>query len=443
MGLGRRLASQSALIFLARIGGAGVVFLAQAAMARAWGAAVLGDYLILVSAANLIAVVMPLGFQTIAPYFAAEYRARSEGRNLRAFLLRAYGHVAAGGVVLVILGTVIGQVGGPVADTLAAHWPAACLLTLATAVVFVNGAVLVGLKRPLAAFLADALFRPLLLIGGFGLALALDPANGLDRLLWVLSGGFAVIAALHLAYVLGTALKVPVLTPANPAEQRRWWRFAMPWVIIGLATDFFFDLDLLLLAGHMSREDLAVFGVCARVFSLVSFGVAAVYAVTLPDVFEAEAQKDRAMFHRRIGDANLVASGLALLLTAGVALAAPLVLILFGNAFLAGALPLAVLCTALLVRAVMGPASLVLSIHDRPYASLPAVGLGLVALILGNWLMVPELGLLGAALAALLAITLWSVALWGTAYRLAGVDVSVWPRVKGLIAETRLRRGDV
>lgn len=441
MRLGRRLASQSALIFLARIGGAGLVFLAQAAIARAWGAAVLGEYLILISAANLIAVVMPLGFQTIAPYFAAEYRARSEGRNLRAFLIRAYGHVAAGAVVLLLVGAVIGQVGGTVATTLAAHWPVACLLALATAVVFVNGAVLVGLKRPLAAFFADALFRPLLLIGGFALAAGVAiPDEGLDRLLWVLAGGFAGIAALHFAYVMRVARQVPVLTPGNPGESRRWWRFALPWVVIGLATDFFFDLDLLLLAGHMNREELAIFGVCTRVFSLVSFGVAAVYAVTLPDVFEAEAQADRAAFHRRIGDANLVASALALVLIVGVAITAPLVLWLFGEAFVVGALPLAVLCLALLVRAVMGPASLVLSIHDRPYASLPAVGLGLVALLAGNWLLVPGLGLLGAALAALLAIALWSAALWGTALRLAGVDVSVWPRLRGLVAERRTQR---
>src|SRR6185437_14794998 len=107
-----------------------------------------------------------------------------------------------------------------------------------------------------------------------------------------------------------TGRQVPTEVPARPGEWKRWWRFAMPWVVITLATDFFFDLDLLLLSSFLSREDLAIFGVCTRVFSLMSFGVSVVYSVTLPDMFESEAKADRNGFHRKIGDANLVASGL-------------------------------------------------------------------------------------------------------------------------------------
>src|SRR5690606_8970316 len=64
MSLVRRLASQSSLIFGARLAGAGLVFLVQALIARLWGAGVLGEYLIVIAVVNLIAVVMPLGFHT-------------------------------------------------------------------------------------------------------------------------------------------------------------------------------------------------------------------------------------------------------------------------------------------------------------------------------------------------------------------------------------------
>ena len=121
---------------------------------------------------------------------------------------------------------------------------------------------------------------------------------------------------------------------------------------------------------------------------------------------------------------------MAVALFLGVAIAGPLVLMLFGNAFLAGAMPLAVLCLALVVRAVLGPAALVLSIHDHPYASLPAIGLGLGTLFVANQWLVPPFGLMGAAVAALFAITLWSLALWFTAMKLAGVDVSIRARLR-------------
>ena len=53
----------------------------------------------------------------------------------------------------------------------------------------------------------------------------------------------------------------------------------------------------------------------------------------------------------------------------------------------------------------------------------------LVALVVGNILLVPHFGLMGAALAALVAITLWSGAQWYTVLRITGVDVSIRARL--------------
>jgi O-antigen/teichoic acid export membrane protein len=71
----------------------------------------------------------------------------------------------------------------------------------------------------------------------------------------------------------------------------------------------------------------------------------------------------------------------------------------------------------------------VLSVHDKPYATLPAIALGIVTLVVGNMLLAPRFGLMGAALAALVAITLWSGAQWYTVLRTAKVDVSIRARL--------------
>ena len=295
---------------------------------------------------------------------------------------------------------------------------------------FINSAVLVGLKRPFAGFLGDALLRPLLVVGAFALStMAVTAEAGFTQMVWLMGFGFATIAGFQFLFVLSALRRVPVQVPPRAHEARRWWRFALPWVLIALASDYFFDLDLLFLSTLLSREELAIFGVCTRVFALVSFGVATVYAVTLPEIFESEAMKDRAGFNHKIGEANLVAAGLSGLLFVGMAVFGPLLLMLFGPSFSAGALPLTILSFALVVRSVLGPAALVLSIHDRPYASLPAVGVGIGTLFAANLVLVPSLGLTGAALSALIAITLWSLALWFTALKLAGVDVSIRARL--------------
>ncbi|GHA14978.1 polysaccharide biosynthesis protein [Devosia pacifica] len=429
MSLYRRLASQSTLIFGARLGGAGLIFVVQAMIARFWGAEILGEYLVIIATVNLVAVVMPLGFQTIGTYFAAEYRARQDRRQLRAFLMRAYGHAVGMFAALVILGHPLLDLLGQGASTLALHFVPACLLAFGTTMVFINGAVLVGLKRPLAGFLADTIFRPMVVIAAFaGASIFLSsPDTAFTVMLWVVGIGYAVISIVHFGFVVSAARSIGQASSLDdPQHVRRWWRFALPWVLISLATDFFFDIDLLILSAHMPREELAVFGICTRIFSLISFGVAAVYAVIMPDMFESEASDDRAGFHRKVGEANLVAGALSALLFIGMSLLGPFALRLFGPEFAAGAMPLSVLCLALLVRSLMGPASVVLSIHDRPWSSIPAVFLGLATLFVANLLLVPPYGLMGAAVAALIAISLWSISLWYVALRTARVDVSIF-----------------
>jgi len=425
----RRLASQSTIIFGARLFGAGIVFIVQALIARLWGADLLGEYLLVTATVNLIAVVMPLGFHTVGAYFAADYRARGEKRQLSRFMLRAYGHVLLTFILLILAGypvlAAIGQTGAPLGQ----HFAPLALLALSMGLVHVNGSVLIGLKHPLAGYGADAIFRPLVVIAAFAVSVLLaDPERGFAQMLWIMAGVYLLVALVHFAMTVLALRSVPDTAERRDDDVRRWWRFAVPWVLIAVATEFFFDIDLLLLSHMLSREDLAIFGVSTRIFSLISFGVAAIYAVTLPDVFESEANADREAFHRKIGEANLVASGLSVLLFIGIAVVGPFALMLFGPEFTVGAMPLAILCLALVVRSVTGPASIVLSIHDRPYASLPAVALGVVSLVLFNMALVPMLGLMGAALSALLAITVWSVGLWLTALRTAGIDVSILQR---------------
>jgi len=433
MSLQRRLASQSSIIFAARLGGAGLIFVAQALIARIWGAEMLGEYLVVMATVNLVAMVMPLGFSTVGTYFTSEYRARGERRQLHVFVGWAYGHVLGVLVLLLLGGPLVLDLLGLGNSAVAHHFIPMALMAFAAANVFVSGAILVGLKRPFAGFFADAIFRPMLVIGAFvGTMGFAAPSQGLATMLWSVAIGFVVVSLVQVGITVTSLRGVPDTAPLRAGEARRWWRFALPWVLISLATDFFFDIDLLLLSQSLSREELAVFGVCTRIFALISFGVAAVYAVTLPDMFESEAKDDRLAFNRKVGEANFVASGLSIVLFVLMLIGGPFALMLFGPSFAVGAAPLAVLTLSLVVRSVMGPASLVLSIHDRPYASLPSVALAVVTLVVGNSLLVPPLGLMGAALSALIAITVWSVGLWWIALRTAKLDVSIlqWFRTR-------------
>jgi O-antigen/teichoic acid export membrane protein len=435
MSVRRRLLGTSSKIYAGRLGGAALIFIAQAVIARLWGAEILGEYLLVIATVNIVSVVMPLGFATIGTYFAAEYRARGEGQLLRGFMVRAHWHIGVATLIIYFGGLyALPLFGGP-GRVLLDFWLPTCLMAVANALILVNSSLMVGLKHPYAGFFADSVFRPILIILSLPVAaLMMAPGQQLGALVWMIAFGYLGIAIAHFFYAARVvSTEVEFAVPARPSEPVRWWRFALPWVVIVLATDFFFDLDLIMLAGLLSKEELAIFGVCTRIFALVSFGVTAIYAVTLPDMFESEANSDRAGFLRKVGDANLTASIFAVVMFAGIAVAAPLALMLFGPEFAVGHIPLAVLSLTLAIRALFGPAALMLSIHDRPHATLPAAAVGTVTLIVANLVLVPPMGLVGAAAAALLAQGFWSLGMWLTALHMAKVDVSILPRLRHLM----------
>ncbi|SDG46407.1 lipopolysaccharide biosynthesis protein [Pelagibacterium luteolum] len=426
MSIAGKLASKSVLIFGLRIFGAGFIFLVQAAISRVWGAESLGDFLLVIAAANLIGVALPLGFQTVATYFAAEYGSRGEGNHLRRFVRRSYVYLAVMGVVALVLGWPLTHLMGEAGEHLRPLWLQTVVIGVATGLTYVSTTILVGLKQPMTGYLPDMLFRPGLTLLAFGLVAVLSTAPDMARMLWVLAVALLVLFAWQCLSVRKAVLAVPTQDAWRAKEPRRWWRFAAPWVLVTLASDYFFDINLILLAGLLGREDLAIFGVSTRIFALAAFGVVAVYALTLPNMFDAERDPDQQAFAKRVGEANLVATGLAVLLFLGVLIFGRYVLMIFGEDFADGALPVAILCLGLVVRAAFGPASLVLSMHDRPWASLPAVGLGVMALVIGNWTLVPPYGLMGAAVSAFIAVSIWSVTLWLTALHRAKVDVSIF-----------------
>lgn len=427
MKIPQRLASRSAVIFATRLFGAGVIFLAQAAMARIWGAELLGEYLLIFATVNLISVAMPLGFHTVGTYFAAEYASKKDGRNLRQFVQRAYMHVAIVGLLVAIGGGLLASAFGEAGRAVAEIWWPTAVLAAATGTVYLNGALLVGFRRPYAGFFAETLFRPMLVVGTFGISVTtMSGLAALHGMLWMLAFTYAIVAVGQIMLVMRSVAVVPAEHPVRTNESRRWWRFAVPWVLVSLASDFFFDIDLLLLAGHMERHELAIFGICARIFSLVSFGVVAVYSVMLPDMYETGAGTDKKAFAGKISEANRIAGGIALVLVLTVVAGGHYGLAIFGEDFASGHLPLSLLCVGLLIRALFGPGYVVLSIHNKPAASLPAVAAGMASLYLGNHFLVPVYGLFGAAVAALIAFAVWSVSLWITALKVTGMDISVF-----------------
>jgi O-antigen/teichoic acid export membrane protein len=102
------------------------------------------------------------------------------------------------------------------------------------------------------------------------------------------------------------------------------------------------------------------------------------------------------------------------------------ILALFGEEFVGGYGPLMIFALALLLRAAVGPATLLLHITGHQDRCIIVYACALVASLVLNFLLVPRFGMNGAAMAMLLVTGFWTVWLRIVVMRLISVQPSIF-----------------
>lgn len=212
--------------------------------------------------------------------------------------------------------------------------------------------------------------------------------------------------------LLATAVAVAIqaaavqrrLRPALPAGRRayrlrQWAAATLPMGLADLAVVLFGFLDVLLLGLFVPAGEVGIYFAATRLLQFVIFAQYAATAATAPRFAEAWARGDRAGLRELIrGTARLTALA-SLGIGAGLLVAAPWLLALFGAGFSASFGLLAILVCGAVVQSGFGPAEDLLNmLGAERMAALVSVAALLLAVAL-NLLLVPRFGVAGAATA--------------------------------------------
>lgn len=393
-------------MMLARLGGAAAGFLAQLVLARLLPPEALGKFFAATSLAAVLGIVATQGYPGVIQRFVTRYRRPGQSGPLAAFVRQVERESFA-----------IGAVFAAVVATPAILLPQLDvdfrIFLLATAVC-VAAATVCSVYPPLAC--ADRRFALGLLPETFARPIIFLSATLAAGLLgFALSAGttVAVYAAISATLALLQFLTVPGAFPSSAGRapislRRRWRQEAWPLLVVLLFTTLFGDVVILLSSPFLGPHTLAPFGIALKISMLIGFIVQVTHQVTLPDLAEAYQRKDR----QEMLDALLRATLLPTLLTAGALFAAilwgDLILRLFGPDYTAASAGLAVLIGAQLIRAVAGPAPMLLTLGGAQKTNAAIiVSTGLV-LLAANLMLTGRLGLLGACLSVALAIMTWT-----------------------------------
>jgi O-antigen/teichoic acid export membrane protein len=435
----KQLLTRTSGLMAARIAGGAAALIANLLIARHFGAETLGIFALALAAVSLAAVVLPAGFQAVGVMFTSQYLTRNRPGLVGAFARRGYcniltltglGTAALGGVALIG-----GQAafGGHAASAVFAAATAPAL-----AVINFNGSLLNGYRRPFSAMLPDLLFKPLAMILAIFAVVELAGTGSLNALLAAVCLAFWASALVQAG--LMRQLKMPKPKPPPKREPRRWRKAALPWMTIAILSDYFIELHLLLAGFLVAPAQVAVLHICFRLRVLAAFGLRALYALILPDLFASYERKDWSELRGNI----LRANGFALIYALGVCLAIwPLgawVLGLFGDSFAQARGLLLVVCSAMITRAAFGPAPAIMAMNGDHGAAIriPVAG---AALALGLGIaLAPQFGIMAVAVAYSLSYSGIAIAQWWRVKRRTGIDCSIFAGLTGRRVRAGLRR---
>jgi O-antigen/teichoic acid export membrane protein/CelD/BcsL family acetyltransferase involved in cellulose biosynthesis len=409
--------------FILRVVNAVLAFALQVLLARWLGTGDYGVYVYVWVWLLVLGGVAGLGLPSAAQRFVPEYAGRGDTAGLRGFVYRGRLLALACAAGVALLGAAALALAGDAIDP-AYHLPLYLALAGVPAMVLTD--MQDGIARSFdwlaLGLLPTFLIRPLLILL---LILTLYVIGAPATALWAMGATLAALWLTGLGDLFALNRRLPGKVPAGPsrAEPRRWLAVALPIV----AVDAFYVLltftDVLLLQVFEPSSEVGVYFAATKIMAIVTFVYFGIGAATAHRFAHFAAMGDRAGLQAIARTASRWTFWPSLALAAlFIALGAPL-LSVFGPDFTIGTALLPVLAVGVLARAAIGPAERLLPMAGAQMpTALVYVGTFVFNLVL-NIVLVPRLGVLGAAAATSVAFVGETICLYIVARRRLGLHI--------------------
>ena len=427
---GQASAPRNALTaFLVRVASAGLLYLSQIVLARWMGGFEYGIYVFVWTWVLVLGGLANLGMATLMIRLLPEYRERGELPLLRGLLRTGRLLPLAASTLIAGAACLVLQLWG---HLLSSHYLLPALIALACVPMITLSDVQDGIGRGrgwlATALLPPYVLRPLLVL------LAMVAAHEIGLAMSAVTAAGAAVVGTWVAGVVQTVLverRLKADVPPGPAAHSvpAWLGTSLPLLAITFSEIMLQTTDVLVVSQLMTPRDVGIYFAAAKTMSLVMFIHYAVGSAMANRFAALNARGDRDGLAQAVREAvnwtfwpSLVGAAIIL------ALGQPL-LWLFGNGFDDGYPVMVVLVAGFLARAAAGPSELLLNMLGQQRAT-ACVAIFAAALNIGlSLLLVPRLGLLGAATATATALVAAAALNMAVARMRLGLSIAIWSNV--------------
>jgi O-antigen/teichoic acid export membrane protein len=413
-----------------------LAFFASVLLARVLGPAGYGIYAYTLVLVTLGAIPTGLGLRQLVVRETARNQVNGEWGLIRGLLVRGSQAIllaSAGLIVLALL--VVWLVRPRLSDAAALTVVMALPLLPLLALTRLQGGALRGMKRVVLGQVPELLLRHglfLLLLLLVWLAFSpetMGPSVAMG--LHVLAVGIAWGVGL---FLLWRHLPNTVKRAETQTQPRAWASSALPFMLMGGMQLVNSYTDIVVLGMFWPSDEVGIYRVVTQAAALVIFPFQAITMVAMPHFASLWTQGDYQRLQRLLTwHARSVAVMALPAAGAFVFFGQPILAWVFGEAYGAGAMPLALLAIGQMINAAVGSGGILLNAVGQEWHSTAALASGAGLNLVLALALIPAWGPLGASIATAVSLIGWNMVMVAMVWRRLGFDPTALgrPRRRG------------
>jgi O-antigen/teichoic acid export membrane protein len=407
---GRPLRVASA--FAVQITGAGLAFLFSVMLARLVGVAGVGLYFLAITIVDISATISRLGLESASLRFASIAHSRGDRGGLAALYRKSTSLAFGAGIAIALPVWLIVShlsLGGEKALEFRAELPLLVFAIAPVALLVVQAEFLKAVGSTATGTFSQAVVPSLLLLAG-------------SIVLWFLGAG--TVHAVFVTYVIvafvSVILAIAMWQWRVPGIWRERGSFDMglllrtstPLLLVNSMNLVLGWTDVLVLGIWRDAAEVGIYGIALRIALLTAFILSAINVVVAPQFAALHAQGNDTALKRLAQQGafwTLVAAAPAILV---LLLVPDLILQIFGPQFREGAGVLRILALGQLVNVATGSVGVLLVMTGHEKLMRNIVAASAVLNLLGNLVLVPRYGAIGAAASTALSLAFMNILSW-------------------------------
>ncbi|MDO9411558.1 MAG: oligosaccharide flippase family protein [Pseudolabrys sp.] len=411
-------------VFMVRVANAILALLTQVLLARWMGSFEFGVFIYVWTWVLMIGAISDMGLSSAARRFIPEYTELKAFDKLRGFL--------AGSLWLALgIATAIGATGA-LAVWLLAPWMdnylvipllLACVMLPSYGLVQVQSDIAQSYDWPNLAFLPFYIIRTSAIIVLMGIAWLIGAPTDAMTAIYI---SIITIYAITIGQLLVLNRRLKTKVPAGPKtyEPKVWLGTALPIFVVEGFYLMLTYVDIIALQHFASPEDVAVYYAGARLLAIVAFVYFAIAGATTHKFSQFHVSGDQARLASFFRETIRWTFWPSLLVCAAILICGKPLLRLFGPGFEAGYTVMFILAIGMMARAAVGPAERLLNMLGDRKQCASIYALAFVINLVLCIILIPRMGIEGAAASVSTALVAESIFLYYFARRRLAMPIA-------------------